>query len=417
MKNSARAVLVVTALCVVLLISCKKKEEETISLSIDSITTNTFIKEIIEEISSNYADDISREKLEIGAINGILGVLDEHSMYISQDEFSAFTRSTRGTFLGIGVEIKQTREGVEVTAVIDDSPASTSGLRENDLIVKIDDRDISEMHIKTVISKLSSDSALKVKLSIVRNKSEKFDVVVKKSVIQLQSVKTDFIDDIAIIRITHFNEGTVIDMSSAIKKALKGKATGVILDLRNNPGGIMEQAVRVCDLFLGNNKKIIDFQSRNKSESRSIFADEIDLLNGLPMAILIDSNTASGAELVATSLGDNKRAVLIGEKTYGKGSLQTIIPIPGRGAIKLTTAYFVSPNGKKIDQVGVSPDIEILKADQDNNIQLQAQPQQQGQKIDPVIQRAVDLLHGLSVLSDDGKKDEPQEKDASSSNR
>ncbi|MDR1289425.1 MAG: S41 family peptidase [Holosporales bacterium] len=398
MKNSARAVLVVTALHIILLVSCRKKEEESIGLSIDSITTNTFIKEIIEEISSNYADDISREKLEIGAINGILGVLDEHSMYISQDEFSAFTRSTRGAFLGIGVEIKQNREGIEVTAVIDDSPASASGLRENDLIVKIDDRDVSEMPMKTVISKLSSDPALKIKLSVARNKSEKFDVVVKKSVIQLQSVKTEFIDDIAIIRITHFNEGTVIDTSNAIRKVIKNKATGVILDLRNNPGGIMEQAVRVCDLFLGGNKKIIDFQSKNKSESRSIFADEIDLLNGLPMVILIDGNTASGAELVAASLGDNKRAVLIGEKTYGKGSLQTIIPIPGRGAIKLTTAYFVSPNGKKIDQTGVSPDIEILKEGQDPQ-----HPQTSSSKIDQMVQRAVDLLHGLSVLSTEVK--------------
>ncbi|MDR1034704.1 MAG: S41 family peptidase [Holosporales bacterium] len=409
MRNSARAVLVIAAVNIVFLVSCKKKkeEEESISLSIDSITTNTFIKEIIEEISSNYADDISREKLEIGAINGILGVLDEHSMYISQDEFTAFTRSTRGAFLGIGIEMKQSREGIEVMAVIDDSPASIAGLKENDLIVKIDGRDISEMPIKDLLSKLSSDLALKVKLSIIRNKSEKFDIVVKKSVIQLRSVKTDFIEDIAIIRITHFNEGTVFDISKAIKQIIRNKAMGVILDLRNNPGGITEQAVRVCDLFLSANKKIVDFRSKNKSESRSIFADNVDLLNGLPMVVLIDSNTASGAELVAASLGDNKRAVLIGEKTYGKGSLQTIIPIPGRGAIKLTTAYFVSPNGKRIDQVGVVPDIEILK-DQDMQ-----QYTQRGQKIDQIVQRAVDLLHGLSVLSDDREKDDLREKDLS----
>ncbi|MDR1476377.1 MAG: S41 family peptidase [Holosporales bacterium] len=395
MKSSATIVSVIMAIHI-FLVSCKKKSEEPIDLSIDSITTNTFIKEIIEEVSSNYADDISREKLEIGAINGILGVLDEHSMYISQDEFSSFARSTRGTFLGIGVEIKQIREGVEVTAVIDESPASISGLKESDLIVQIDDRDASEMPMKDIISKLSSDSAMKVKLSIVRNKTEKFDIIVKKSVIQLQSVKLEFISDIAVIRITHFNESTVLDVSKAIKKIINNRATGVILDLRNNPGGIMEQAVMVCDLFLGNNKKIIDFQSRNKSESRSIYSDEIDLLNGLPMVVLIDSNTASGAELVAASLGDNKRAVVIGNKTYGKGSLQAIIPIPGRGAIKLTTARFISPNGKKIDQVGVIPDIEI-SLDDSPPTQL---------KTDSVTQRAVDLLHGLSILNEEGKKDD-----------
>jgi carboxyl-terminal processing protease len=371
----------------------------------DAITTNTFIKEIIEEVDRNYADEISREKLEIGAINGILGVLDEHSMYISQDEFNSFARSTRGSFLGVGIEIRQVRDGVEVVAVIDDSPASIAGLKESDLIVKIDDLDVAEMHMKEVISKLSSDSALKVKLSIVRNKTEKFDIILKKSVIQLRSVKTDFISDIAILRITFFNDGTVADTTKAIRKIIKNKVSGVILDLRNNPGGIMEQAIRVCDLFLGKGKKIIEFKSRNKTDSRSIFSNETDLLDGIPMVVLIDANTASGAELVASSLGDNKRAILIGEKTYGKGSLQTIIPIPGRGAIKLTTAYFLSPNGKQINQIGVIPDIEVEREQKVIAPENNEAPKEIGQKevavVDTMIQRAIDLLRALSALNEE----------------
>ncbi|MDR0640427.1 MAG: S41 family peptidase [Holosporales bacterium] len=365
----------------------------------DAITTNTFIKEIIEEVDRNYADEISREKLEIGAINGILGVLDEHSVYISRDEFSSFARSTRGSFLGVGVEIRQVREGVEVAAVIDDSPASMAGLREADLIVKIDDRDVADMSMKEVISKLSSDSALKVKLSIIRSKSGKFDIILKKSVIQLQSVKVEFISDIAKLRITFFNEGTVAEATKAIRKIIKHKVVGVILDLRNNPGGIMEQAIKTSDLFLGKNKKIVEFKSRNKTDSRLIFSNENDLLHGLPMAVLMDSNTASGAELVAAALGHNKRAILIGETTYGKGSLQTVIPIPGRGAIKLTTAYFLSPTGQQINQNGVVPDIEVEREPKQASQEPDSSNENKQNEVDPMVQRAIDLLKALSALN------------------
>jgi carboxyl-terminal processing protease len=396
MKTAAKIIFVVAIIHVIS--SFYKKKEDPIEISIDSITTNTFIKEIIEEVSKNYADEISREKLEIGAINGILGVLDEHSVYISQDEYSAFTRSTRGVFLGVGIEIKQIKEGIEVMAVIADSPASVAGLKESDLIVKINERDVSQLSMKDVIYKLSSDSASKIKLSIIRNKSEKFDITIKKSIIQMKSVKVDFVADIATIRITYFNDGTAREISEILKRINENKITGLIMDLRNNPGGIMEQAVMTCDLFLKDNKKIVEFRSRNTAETREIFASGKDLLDGLPMVVLIDSNTASGAELVAASLKDNKRAILIGEKTYGKGSLQTIIPIPGRGALKLTTAYFISPNEIKIDQCGVLPDIEIIKDQQPIS--------ESDQKIDLVIQRATDLLHGLSVLTEDDKKPE-----------
>ena len=374
-----------------IIVSGCKKDEKKLDLSMDAITTNNLIKDVIDEINNNYADEVTREKLEIGAINGMLGFLDEYSMYISQDEFDAFNNSTRGSFLGVGIEIKQIRDGIEITSVIDNSPASIAGLKTSDVMTKIDDKDVSEMTIKDVISKLSSDSALKIKVSIVRNKTEKFDVVLKKSVIQLESVKYDFVSDIAVIKISYFNEGTISSVSQAIKKLLKNKSVGVILDLRNNPGGILEQSIGVCDLFL-NNKKIVELKSRNAEETRIIMSDHTDLINNIPMVVLIDSNTASGGELVAAALGENKRAILLGEKTYGKGSLQTIIPIPGRGAIKLTTSYFISPNGNPINQNGVTPDIEISKESSIDYIE-------DGKlENDIFILRAMDLIHGISAL-------------------
>lgn len=370
------------------LVSCKK-DEKGIQLSSDLINTNDLIKEVINEIQNSYADEIAKEKLEIGAINGMLNTLDEHSVYISKDEFGIYNDSARGSFLGIGIEIKQIRNGIEIQSVIDNSPAANAGIKPLDIITHINGEDVANIKMKDIIKKLGNDSLLKVKVSILRNKTEKLELTIKKSVIQLQSVKLNFINDVGIIKISYFNERTVLGVSQAIKKINKKPALGVIIDLRNNPGGILEQAIGVSDLFLSN-KKIIELKSKNIDDNRTIFSDDVDLLNGIPVVVLINSGTASGAELMASALGENKRAILIGEKSYGKGSLQTIIPIPGRGAIKLTTAYFVSPNGNIINQNGITPDIEVK---QETN-------EKQKEDIDPIVQRALDLIHGLLVVND-----------------
>jgi len=370
------------------LVSCKK-DEKNINLSADLINANNLIKEVISEIQNNYVDEITKEKLEIGAINGMLNTLDEHSVYISKDEFGIYNDSARGSFLGIGIEIKQVRDGIEIQSVIDNSPAANAGIRPLDIITHINGEDVVNIRMKDIITKLGNDSLLKVKVSILRNKTEKLELTVKKSIIQLESVKLNFINDIGIIKISYFNERTILDVTQAIKKINKKSALGVIIDLRNNPGGILEQAIGVSDLFLSN-KKIIELKSKNIDDNRSIFSDDIDLLDGIPIVILINSGTASGAELMASALGENKRAILIGETTYGKGSLQTIIPIPGRGAIKLTTAYFVSPNGNIINQNGIIPDIEIKQGINENHKET----------IEPIIQRALDLIHGLLVINE-----------------
>lgn len=370
------------------LVSCKK-DEKSLTLSADLINTDSLIKEVISEIQNNYADEITKERLETGAINGMLSILDEHSVYINKDEFRLYNDSARGAFLGIGIEIKQIRDGIEIQSVIDNSPAANAGIEPSDVITHINGENVANIKMKDIIKKLGNDSLKSVNVSILRNKMETLELKIKKSVVQLQSVKLDFVDDIGIIKISYFNERTVLGMTQAIKKINKKSASGVIIDLRNNPGGILEQSIGVSDLFLSN-KKIIELKSRNIDENQTIFSDDTDLLNGLPIVVLVNSGTASGAELMASALKENKRAVLIGKKTYGKGSLQTVIPIPGRGAIKLTTAYFVSPNGNVINQNGIVPDIEIKQENIEN----------QKENIDPIIQRALDLLHGLSVLNE-----------------
>ena len=360
------------------------------------VNTNNLIKEVIEEIQNNYADEVAREKLEIGAINGMLNTLDEHSVYISKDEFGLYNDSARGSFLGIGIEIKQAHDGIEVQSVIDNSSAANAGIKPMDIITHINGEEVSSIPLKDIIKKLGNDLVTKVQVSILRNKTEKLDLTVKKSVIQLQSVKLDFVDDVAIIKITYFNERTILGVTQALKKINKKSSAGVIIDIRNNPGSILGQAIGVSDLFLSN-KKIVELQSRNVDESRSIFSDDTDLLNGIPIVLLINSGTASGAELMASALGENKRAVLIGEKTYGKGSLQTVIPIPGRGAIKLTTAYLISPNGNSLNQNGISPDIEIKPDSSEKDDKAD------NKNIEPIIQRALDLIHGLIVLNETEK--------------
>ncbi|MDR0552928.1 MAG: S41 family peptidase [Holosporales bacterium] len=375
-----------------LMLSACKRDANTENgnyLTIDSITTNNLIREVIEEISNNYADEVTREKLEEGAINGMLAFLDEHSVYINSEEFESFNKLARGSYLGIGVEIKQSKDGIEIISMIDDSPAFEAGLKVGDMITHIDDADISEMSTKDVYSKLGGEFPnSKIRISITRNKNEKIEAELKNTVIQLKTVKSSLVEDIGIIKISYFNENTLDSLKAAVKDLCKKNfIEGLIIDLRNNPGGILEQAIGVAELFLPARSRIVEFKSRNIDESRIVYSESEDIFEGKPIAVLIDKNSASGAELVAAALGENKRAVIIGEKSYGKGSLQTIIPIPGKGAIKLTTSFLYSPNGNKLNNNGVPPDILV-----------ESEPIETEQQVD-ILKRAVDLIHGIMALN------------------
>jgi carboxyl-terminal processing protease len=369
--------------------ACKKEDAFQNKRYIEEVIASNLIKGVINEINSNYADKIAIETLEEGAINGMLAALDKYSLYINQEEFAAFDQLARGTYLGIGAEIKPTKDGIEILSVIDDSPAFRAQLNPGDIIVTVNGKIVDEKSIKGIVSKLNSDIVQHVVFSVMRGENGVFETSLKKSVVQISSVKTSFVDNIAIIKINYFNEKALGSVQSFVESLHNKDVDGLIIDLRNNPGGMLEQAIGVANMFLTSGK-IVEFRSKNPDENRSVFANGSDLFEGKPIAILINRTSASGSELVASALSENRRAIIIGENSYGKGSVQTIIPIPGKGAIKLTTAFLYTPKGVKLNDAGVVPDIAIdFVAKTDKT------------KEDIAIQKAVDLLHDLAI---DGRR-------------
>lgn len=400
--------IIFTSILSIFFSSCKKNERKINYNPVECAITDNLIRDIIEEIKLNYVDEVTSERLEEGAINGMLNFLDEYSMYINPEEFEAFEKSTHGSFLGVGIEIKQIREGIEIISIIEDGPAYKSGLRVGDIITHIENNEVSNIPLKDIMRKLGSNLNMKIKLGIIRNKTEKFDIILQKSLVQLQTVKFLGFDDIAYIKISYFNDNTLSSIKKIIKQIENGRYVGIIIDLRGNPGGILEQAIGFADLFL-KDVKIIELKSKNIQDSKEIYATHESFLDNLPITVLIDKNSASGSEIVASSLSENKRAVIIGEKSYGKGTLQTIIPIPGKGAIKLTSAYIYTPLGKPLNKNGVIPGIIINNPQEQQNRNTPENvdtPQNNENKgkttdddIDQTIQRAIDLLHGISALN------------------
>ena len=347
-------------------IGCKNKK----NISINTIVSSNLIQDIINEIKDNYVETVDNNTLEINAINGILNSLDEYSRYITKEEFDFINKSTRGVFLGIGIEINKIKDGIEIKSVVKNSPASNIGLKQGDIITAIDSKDINDLQMYNIINILNNNK-LQYKLTILRDKTNVLEFNLNKNVISLNSVNTHIIDNILMLNISFFNEDTVNETKKQIKESYNKNIKGIIIDLRNNPGGCIEDAIEFCDLFLCKKTiTIIKFGKHYKIEK--IKSNNNDITNNISIVVLINSQTASCAELVASSFLDNKRAILIGEKTYGKGAIQSIIPIPGRGALQLTTAYFYSPNGKEINKKGIEPDINIVQSHDNDQILMKA---------------------------------------------
>lgn len=348
-------------------VGCKNKK----TVNINTIVSSNLIQDIISEIKENYVEVVDNNKLEIDAINGILNSLDEYSRYITKEEFDFINKSTRGVFLGIGIEINKIKDGIEIKSIIKNSPASNIGLKQGDIITAIDNKDINNLQMDNIINILNNNNKLQYKLTVLRDKNNILEFTLNKDVVNLNSVNTHIIDNILMLNISFFNEDTVNETRKQIKESYNKNIKGIIIDLRNNPGGCIEDAIEFCDLFLCNKIiTIIKFGKYYKTEK--IKSNNNDITDNIPIVILINSQTASCAELVASSFLDNKRAILIGERTYGKGAIQSIIPIPGRGALQLTTAYFYSPNGKKINKKGVEPNINIVQSHDSDQILMKA---------------------------------------------
>ena len=343
--------------------------------------------EVLEKINKEYVDEINQSESMDSAINGLLQSLDPYSAYMSPDIYNEMQTETSGEFGGLGIEVGMESGVVKVISPIDDTPASKAGIKAGDYIVKIDDIQVQGKSLTEAVEIMRGPVGSEIKLTIRRigeKKALTFKIV--REIIQIQSVKTDLIEkNIGYIRLTSFNENSGAQIKKKIKDFENDKnINAYILDLRNNPGGLLSQAIKITDFFLDNGE-IVSTKSRKLSENRRWFAKNGDLINGKTLIVLINYGSASASEIVAGALKDHKRAILLGESSYGKGSVQSIIPLKNDGAIRLTVAKYYLPSGKSISEVGVSPDIEISENSDDFRIKT---------KTDNQLNYAIKLLNG-----------------------
>ena len=334
--------------------------------------------EVLEKINKEYVDEINQSDSMDSAINGLLQSLDPYSGYMSPEIFNEMQTETSGEFGGLGIEVTMESGVVKVISPIDDTPASKAGIKAGDYIVKINDTQVQGKSLSEAVELMRGPVGSAIELTIRRRGEKKaLTFNVTREIIQIKSVKAELLEkNIGYIRLTSFNENSAGQIKKEINKFEKNKnLKSYILDLRNNPGGLLSQAIKISDFFLDNGE-IVSTKSRQQSENRKWFAKKGDLTKGKTILVLINYGSASASEIVAGALKDHKRAILIGENSYGKGSVQSIIPLKNKGAIRLTVAKYYLPSGKSISEVGVSPDIEIdetsdnfkIKTETDNQL-------------------------------------------------
>ena len=334
--------------------------------------------EVLEKINKEYVDEIDQSESMDAAIDGLLQSLDPYSGYMSPKTFDEMQTDTSGEFGGLGIEVTMESGVVKVISPIDDTPASRAGIKAGDYIVKIDNTQVQGKSLSEAVDLMRGPIGSSIELTI-RRRGEKKALIfeVTREIIEIKSVKADLLDkNIGYLRLTSFNENSAKQIEKEIKKLEENKKLkAYILDLRNNPGGLLSQAITISDFFLENGE-IVSTKSRKSSENRKWFAKKGDITNGKTLIVLINYGSASASEIVAGALKDHKRAILLGENSYGKGSVQSIIPLKNKGAIRLTVAKYYLPSGKSISEVGVSPDIEIdeelddfkIKTETDNQL-------------------------------------------------
>ena len=321
--------------------------------------------DVFERVRQDYVEKPDDGKLVESAINGMLAGLDPHSTYMDPKSFRDMQVQTRGEFGGLGIEVSMESGLVKVVSPIDDTPAARAGLKPNDLITHLDGSPVQGLSLPEAVEKMRGPVNSDINLTVRREGQEPFDVKLTRAIIKIQSVRSHLEGkNIGYVRITSFNEQTDVGLNNAmknLKQQADNKLIGVILDLRNNPGGLLDQAVAVSDAFLEKGE-IVSTRGRRADDAQRYNARPGDIATGLPMAVLINGGSASASEIVAGALQDHHRAVLIGTKSFGKGSVQTIIPLAGHGAMRLTTARYYTPSGRSIQARGIDPDIVVEAA-------------------------------------------------------
>ena len=385
----------------------------------------TLFGDVFQRVRSDYVEQVSDQELIEAAINGMLTSLDPHSAYLPDDNFKKMQVQTRGKFGGLGIEVTMENGFVKVVSPIDDTPADKAGLQPEDLIISVDGESIVGLTLNEAVEKLRGPIGSAVNIAVQRAQDEPFEVEIIRDEIKIRSVRSRLYDSVGYIRITTFSEQTSPGLEKALDVLQAESAeglTGLVIDLRNNPGGLLSEAIRVTDAFLEEGE-IVSTRGRGESDIQHAYARPGDISDGLPIVVLINSGSASASEIVAGALKDHRRAVVMGTRSFGKGSVQTITPMPGHGAMRLTTARYFTPSGVSIQAKGITPDIEValariekleggpvreedLRGALDSNAEAAASADEAAETdpVDPIeidyqLARAIDLLRGLSVFS------------------
>jgi len=342
--------------------------------------------EVLDKINKEYVEEINQSDAMDAAINGVLQSLDPYSAYMSPENFEEMETETSGKFGGLGIEVGMEFGVVKVITPMDGSPAEREGVKAGDYIVKINGIQVQGKTLSEAVELMRGPVGSKLEITIRRKGTKKALVFeITREIIEVKSVKSKIIDDsVGYIRLTAFNDNSAKQIKNKINKFKKNKINKYVLDLRNNPGGLLSQAVKITDFFLDNGE-ILSTKSRKSSENRKYFAKKGDLINGETLLVLINYGSASASEIVAGALKDHKRAIVIGENSYGKGSVQSIIPLKNNGAIRLTISKYYLPSGKSISGTGITPDIEIEEKSDEFRI---------GTETDNQLDFAIKLLNG-----------------------
>jgi carboxyl-terminal processing protease len=328
-------------------------------LPLDELRTFT---QVYDHVRSGYVRDISDKELLEFAIKGMIAELDPHSAYLNKTEFADLQESTNGEFGGVGLEVSLDEGFVRVITPIDDSPSARAGIQSGDIITRIDNTPVKGMDLNKAINMMRGPKGTKVTLSVTREGvSSPLEFTLERAIIKVQSVRTRSLqNDYFYLRIAQFQSNTGREAAKKLQERLKKfpETKGIILDLRNNPGGVLQASVELTDLFLDGGM-VVYTQGRLENSNVSYHAEAGDLTNGLPMVVLINDGSASASEIVAGALQDHKRAIIMGTRSFGKGSVQSVIPISNERAVKLTTALYYTPNGRSIQAQGIEPDVDV----------------------------------------------------------
>ena len=381
--------------------------------------------DVFQRIRESYVDEVEDKELVEAAITGMLTSLDPHSSFLNTENYNSMQVQTKGRFGGLGIEITMEKGMIKIVSPIDDTPAAKAGLQPEDYIIAVDDESIIGLQLSEAVERLRGEVGSKVTVKVQRDQGEPFDVTLVRDFIKIKSVRSEIFDGIGYVRLTTFSEQTSPGLQDAVGDFFLSEGDnlkGIVLDLRNNPGGLLNEAVAVSDAFLEKGE-IVSTRGRNADEGSHVYARAGDIARGLPVVVLINSGSASASEIVAGALKDHKRAILLGTRTFGKGSVQSVIPVSNTAAIRLTTARYYTPSGESIQGKGITPDIEVALAriekldggnfreenlkgalDGGENQGADAQSETEDDepfdqsKVDFQLARALDLIRGISVF-------------------